>query len=154
MTAAAVVGHLLGPSPWLTVDQQMVDTHARNTGDDDWIHTDPVRAAAGPTGGTIVQGFLLLALLQRLHEGTLTWFEEHADHMLNYGFDRIRFVRPVLTGSRVSASSRVTSVEDRGDGAFLVRLAVTLEVDDRDVTPAMVADWLFLVRTRAAARSG
>ena len=135
-------------SRWLPVTQEMVDAHARTTGDDDWLHTDVARAAAGPAGGTIAQGFLLLSLFSALHHGAVPALEERCSYLLNYGFDRVRFVRPVLTGRRVRARSAVREVAERDEGRLVLTLAVTLQVDDDDPRPAVVADWLFLATPR------
>ena len=144
-TLQELVGLELPPSEQLLVSQEIVDVHARNTGDDDWLHTDPAAAAAGPMGGTIAQGFLLLSLLSRLHYRSMPSLEERCEYLLNYGFERVRFVRPVLTGRSVQARSSVTRVDERPDGRLVLTLAVQLHVDDDDPRPAVVADWLFLV---------
>jgi acyl dehydratase len=148
-----LVGLELPPSAWLLVSQDAVDVHARNTGDDDWLHTDQAAAAAGPMGGTIAQGFLLLSLFSTLHYGAMPALDERCEYLLNYGFDRVRFVRPVLTGRQVRAASTVSRVQERDDGRLVLTLAVELHVDDDDARPAVVADWLFLASLRPEDRS-
>ena len=95
----ALVGQELGCSDWLQVDQARIDHFAQATGDDQWIHTDPARAAAGPYGATVAHGFLTLSLLPAMFA---TAFEV-ADVTLgiNYGLNRVRFPAPLPAGSRV-----------------------------------------------------
>lgn len=95
----ALVGQELGCSDWLQVDQARIDHFARATGDEQWIHTDPARAAAGPYGATVAHGFLTLSLVPAMFA---TAFEV-ADVTLgiNYGLNRVRFPAPLPAGSRV-----------------------------------------------------
>ena len=95
----------LGTSDPLEITQDMVDTHAGTTGDAQWIHNDPDRARReSPFGGPVVQGFLLLAVLTRLSAGlTFPPFGPVA-LLVNYGFDRVRFVRAVPVGASVRMS--------------------------------------------------
>ena len=144
----ALEGKELPPSEWFLVTQEIVDAHARTTGDDDWLHTDVAAATEGPTGGTIAQGTLLLAILTGVQYGTFPQLVSAAEYLLNYGFDRLRFVRPVLTGRRVRSLSRVAAVTTREDGRHVIRLDVRLEVEDDDPRPALVAEWLFLAAPR------
>lgn len=141
-------GTELGVSDWVHITQEMVDAHAETTGDRDWIHNDPARAAAeGPFGGPIAQGSLLLSNLVRFQEQVLPTLGEPAlAYALNYGFDRVRFVRPVVVGSRLRARIRLREVRERPDGAVVV-LEVRLELDDDREGPAAVAQWLGLLRT-------
>jgi len=141
------VGEELGVSGWVAFDQEKVDQHADTTGDRHWIHNDPDRAAREtPFGGAIVQGSLLLSSLFRFQEQVRSLAEDPVvAYALNYGFDRVRFLRPVLVGSRVRARFTISDVRERPDGAVLV-LDVHLEVDGEE-EPAMVAVWLGLVLT-------
>lgn len=134
------IGADLGTTGWLTVDQQRIDAFAAATGDGQWIHTDPQRAAAGPFGGTIAHGYLTLSLLAAF---TADLIEVRETAMaINYGIDRLRFLQPVRSGSRVRASGTITSAEEVGLG---VRLGVKIAVEiDGDATPALVADSIIL----------
>jgi acyl dehydratase len=117
------VGAVFGPSDWLTVDQRRIDEFARATSDEQWIHTDPVRAAAGPFGTTIAHGFLTLSLLSPLFD-ELVVFEDMAVS-INYGLDRVRFPAPVPVGSRIRATFEVDSVHEIEGGiqaTFTARL--------------------------------
>jgi acyl dehydratase len=137
----------LGRSEALRITQEMVDTHAGTTGDAQWIHNDPERARReSPFGGPVVQGFLLLAVLTRLSGGlTFPPFGPVA-MLVNYGFDRVRFVRAVPVGASVRLVGHLTEVRTRPDGAAVLGVDVELSADDEPERPAVVARWLFLAR--------
>ena len=138
----------LGVSGWRTITQVEVDTHARTTGDAQWIHNDPERAVReSPFGGPVVQGFLLLALLTELSSGLTFPQIGPVQMMVNYGFDRIRFVRPVPVGASVRLAGSLAAVERRGADRAVLALDVELEVDDEVDRPAVVARWLFLAQS-------
>ena len=133
-----------GYGEWSTVTQDQIDQFADLTGDHQWIHSDPERAAREtPFGGTIAHGFLTLSLLSHLvrsiaadpppDDGLLMY--------INYGFDLVRFISPVPSASRVRASSVVTDVEQRGSAVHVMN-KVTVEVEGSD-RPAVVAEWLW-----------
>jgi acyl dehydratase len=144
------VGTELGVSDWVIIDQAMVDAHAATTGDEEWIHNDPDRARAeAPFGGPIAQGSLLLSNLVRMQEQVLAVAADTPfGYALNYGFDRVRFVRPVLVGSRVRGRFEVAEVRMREDGRVVIVLGVDIEVDDGDERPAVHAQWLGLLPPR------
>lgn len=139
-TLLDAIGADLGTTGWITVDQQRIDAFAAATGDGQWIHTDPQRAAAGPFGGTIAHGYLTLSLLAAF---TADLIEVRETAMaINYGIDRVRFLQPVRSGSRVRASGTITSAEEVGLG---VRLGVKIAVEiDGEAKPALVADSIIL----------
>jgi acyl dehydratase len=143
------VGTTLGTSGWLTVTQAMIDAHAEVTGDRDWLHNDVERARAeGPFGTTIAQGSLLVGNLVRLQEQAIGTLDEPAiRYALNYGFDRIRFVTPVPAGARVRGRFDLAAIRHRDDGAGVLTLDVTLELEGHE-RPALVARWLGLVQPR------
>ena len=96
-------------SEWLLIDQAMIDRFAEATGDFQYIHVDPERAAQTPFGGTVAHGFLTLSLLSRLH-ATLRRPPIKGIRMgINYGLDRVRFVHPVRSGSRVRAVTTIAA---------------------------------------------
>lgn len=132
-------------SPWLTVDQAMVDRFADATGDHQFIHVDPVRAAQTPLGSTIAHGFLLLSLLPQMHAAAGVPAVPGLAMALNYGFERVRFVSPVRTGSRIRAIFTVASLTERRPGELLQDLMVSLEAEDRPDKPVLVAQWLSLL---------
>jgi acyl dehydratase len=133
--AEVAPGSHLGVSEWVEVDQGMIDTFAEATGDHQWIHVDPERAAQGPFGRTIAHGFLTLSLLPRLVQQV--YRVEGVRMAVNYGLDKVRFIAPVPVGSRVRVSSDVLGVEEAG-GGLRVRLASTVELEGSD-KPACVA---------------
>jgi acyl dehydratase len=135
----------LGSSGWRTVTQAEVDAHAATTGDAQWIHNDPERARReSPFGGPVVQGFLLLALLTELSSGLTFPDVGPVALMVNYGFDRVRFVRPVPVGASVRLRGRLAEVARREGDRAVLAVDVELEVDDDVGRPAVVARWLFL----------
>ncbi|GHE12666.1 MaoC family dehydratase [Streptomyces alanosinicus] len=125
----AGVGEELGPTDWLTVDQDRIDLFARATGDHQWIHTDPERAAAGPFGTTIAHGYLTLSLLPVLVPRAMR--VEGATMGVNYGVNKVRFPAPVPSGSRVRARVRIADATYVGD-AIQVTTAVTVEREGTD----------------------
>jgi len=132
----ALVGQDLGCSDWLQVDQARIDLFAQATGDHQWIHTDPARAAAGPFGATVAHGFLTLSLLPVLFE---TGFAIDDVRMgVNYGLNRVRFPAPVRVGSRLRGRFRLLSYEPLAGGAQLT-VESTLELEGSD-KPACVAE--------------
>lgn len=154
MTAAAdlqaLQGSDLGVSAWRRLDQATVDTHAATTGDAQWIHNDPERASReGPFGGPIAQGFLLLAMFTDLASQAIPPFEG-LSYLVNYGFDRVRFVRPVVIGDGVRLRLRLDEARMRADGAWILTLDAQLERAS-DGAVAVAARWLFLAAERGDA---
>jgi len=132
------VGRHLGHSPWLQVTQQRIDLFAEATGDHQWIHVDPGRAAAGPYGATIAHGYLTLSLVNNFLPQVV---EVQGVAMgINYGLDRVRFPAPVKVGSRLRGGVEVMSVEDV-PGGIQAAMRVTVEIEGQD-RPACVADVL------------
>lgn len=135
----ALVGTEIGVSDWLAVDQDRIDAFADATGDHQWIHVDPERAARGPFGTTIAHGFLTLSLTVHLLSG-LRLDVGDPKMSINYGLDRVRFTGPVPSGSRIRARAQLTSIEEAGGGLHVKR-TVTVEREGED-RPAMVAETL------------
>ena len=128
-------------SDWITVDQQMIDRFAEATGDHQFIHVDPVRAAQTPFGGTVAHGFLLLSLLPQLNDSLGRPKPQGAKMSVNYGFERVRFTTPVRSGSRVRSQSTLVSVEEKRPGQLQQMAEVTLELEGSE-KPALTALWL------------
>jgi acyl dehydratase len=138
------VGHDFGVSAPITVGQQSIDTFADVTGDHQWIHVDVARAKAeSPFGGPVAHGFLTLALLAAGVESAGV-VPADAKGAINYGLDNIRFIAPVPAGKQVTASFKLTDVEDKGAKGQLLRLSAVLNVEGSD-KPAIVGDVLALV---------
>jgi acyl dehydratase len=134
------VGTELGTSAWRTVDQAQVNLFADATGDHQWIHVDPERAAAGPFGGTIAHGFLTLSLLPAFMAELFD--VQRAAMKINYGLDKVRFLQPVRVGSKLRANGVVTSAEQTGTG-IRVGTRITVEIDG-EAKPALIADSISL----------
>jgi acyl dehydratase len=134
------VGRELGVSPWITIDQAMIDAFARLTGDGHPIHVDPVDAAGTPLGGTIAHGFLTLSLLAQMAYRVVPALEG-ARFPLNYGFDRVRFVAPVPSGSRVRGRFVLRSADVIAADQRQAVVDATVEIDGAG-RPAIVAEWL------------
>lgn len=135
-----VVGTTLGPSSWLTIEQERIQAFADATGDQQWIHTDPARAASGPFGATIAHGFLTLSLVSAFTEELLR--VDGTSAVINYGADKLRFVQPVRVGSRVRAVGEITSA-DAGSSGVKLAYRVTVEIEGAS-KPAVVVDVITL----------
>lgn len=139
-----LVGEEIGVSDWVLVDQAMIDDFARMTGDHQWIHVDQVRARKeSPFGDTIAHGYLTVSLMTRLSYEIGAW-PDHLGAIINYGIDRLRFLSPVKVGSRVRLRSVLGAVEDRPDGALLLRNNARIEIEGVE-KPALIADTLVLL---------
>ena len=143
MDESAKVGSELGVSDWLLVDQAKIDAFAEVTGDHQFIHVDPVAAAATPFGTTIAHGYLTLSLLSVMAYGAMPGIEG-AKMGVNYGMNKLRFMAPVKSGKRIRARFVLNGVEQRGDGGYQSTVGVTVEIDG-EAKPALVAEWLTLV---------
>jgi acyl dehydratase len=135
----ACVGTVLGHSSWRTITQADVDAFAELTGDRQWIHIDPVRAAAGPFGGTIAYGYLTLSFATQFLDEVLE--VEGADLVLNYGSNRVRYPAPVPVGSQVRAAVELQTV-DQLAGGVQATFRLTFEVDGQ-AKPGCVADIVY-----------
>ena len=138
----AALGEPEGTGDWFEVTQELVNTFADATHDHQFIHVDPEAAKATPFGGTIAHGFLTLSLLTHLSSSIpqdVSRFEGIVMGV-NYGFDKVRFVAPVPTGSRIRCTSSLAKAELKGTSINVTR-TMTIEVEGGD-KPACVADWI------------
>ncbi|MEU0503082.1 MaoC family dehydratase [Nocardia sp. NPDC005998] len=135
-----MVGHQLGTTAWMEITQQQVDRFAEATGDHQWIHTDPQRAAAGPFHGTIAHGYLTLSLAPVVIADVLEIRELAA--ALNYGLNRVRFPAPVPVGAKIRAAVTLNSAQQKTSGVEAV-FGLTYEIDG-GTRPACVADVVVL----------
>jgi acyl dehydratase len=133
----ASLGRELGPGEWLEIGQDRIDGFADVTGDHQWIHVDPERAASGPYGATVAHGFLTLSLVPLLLDGLRRI--SGARMGVNYGLERVRFPSAVRSGSRVRARSTLVDATDVGEGAVQLVTRVVIEVEGSE-KPACVAD--------------
>ncbi|MCX4552014.1 MaoC family dehydratase [Streptomyces sp. NBC_01387] len=132
----AGVGEQLGQSEWLQIDQKRIDLFADATGDHQWIHVDPVKAADGPFGTTIAHGYLTLSLLPTFVPQILR--VEGMKMGINYGTNKVRFPATVPVGSRLRATAVLTDVSEAG-GGVQVTAAVTVEREGSE-KPVCVAE--------------
>ena len=119
-----LVGQEVGVSDWISVDQKRIDQFAEATGDHQWIHVDPVRAAAGPFGATVAHGFLTLSLLPEMSASAFQVLDTRMG--VNYGLNRVRFPAPVPSGSRLRGRFKLLGYEPIEGGAQLT-VEVTME---------------------------
>jgi len=135
------VGTHLGFSDWHTITQEQIDLFAEATGDDQWIHTDPERAATGPFGTTIAHGYLTMSLIPALVSQIYTIEGLQMD--VNYGSNKVRFPAPVPAGSRVRAGAELLELA-RGPRGAQATVRVTIEREGGD-KPACVAEALAML---------
>ncbi len=130
------VGEQLGHSEWLSVEQSRIDQFAEATGDHQWIHVDPVRAASGPFGACIAHGYLTLALVNLFLPQIV---EVRGISMgVNYGCEKVRFPNVVRAGTRVRGSAQLIAAEAvKGGVQATIRISVEIEGEDR---PGCVVD--------------
>lgn len=136
------VGKELGRSEWLTIDQDRINLFAEATGDYQFIHVDPVKAAQTPFGSTIAHGFLSLSLIPKLMEDILV-MPEGLKMVVNYGLDSVRFIQPVKVNSNVRLKVDLTEVTEKKPGQWLLKATATLEIEGSD-KPAYIAEPLSL----------
>jgi acyl dehydratase len=137
------VGQEVGVSSWLTIDQQRIAEFADATEDRQFIHTDPEAAAQTPFGGTIAHGFLSLSMLSRMAAEAML-VPDNIKMAVNYGLDRVRFIKPVRSGKRIRGRFRLDSIEEKAPGQLLLRHTVTVEIEGEE-KPALTAEWLGLL---------
>ncbi|KXU84555.1 nodulation protein NodN [Caballeronia megalochromosomata] len=138
------VGRELGVSEWVVVDQARIDAFAQCTGDMQWIHLNEERAKReGPFGGTIAHGYLTLSLLATLAI-EVGLIPADASAALNYGLDKVRFMTPVRSGSRVRSRMVLTGVERKGGGRIIVKADNELQVEGES-KPALIAQTLVML---------
>jgi acyl dehydratase len=136
----ALAGTDLGHTGWLEITQDRVNAFADATGDHQWIHVDPERAAVGPFGGTIAHGYLTLSMIIAL-------FAELAEvrgvsMTINYGLNKVRFPAPVPVGAKIRLAAQFGAVEDAGVNAVQAVVDFTVEVDSGE-KPACVAQAVY-----------
>jgi acyl dehydratase len=133
---------LLGISPSVHIDQEKIDLFATATGEDQWIHNDPIASASSPFRGTIAQGHLALATIVKLE--TLTYEIRGVKMRINYGLDRLRFITPLKVNSDIFAEIYSTKIERSGDRAKLFK-DVTLFAKTADTPILKVSKITYLV---------
>ena len=137
----SLIGQELGSSEWMTMDQDAINAFADVTGDHQWIHVDEARAAEGPYGATIVHGFFTLALIPKFSSEVFAI--EGVAIRVNYGLNKVRFLQPVVVGSRLRGKVEVKDVI-RGEKGTQVILKQTIEIDGQE-RPACIAEVVTLL---------
>ena len=136
---AEYIGKDLGTTEWFTVDQDRINKFAEATEDHQFIHVDPEKATP-IFGSTIAHGFLSLALTAGIGQD-IALVVEGAKMGLNYGLDKVRFLNPVPVNSRIRMNSVVMDITEKNPGQFLVKSAVTMEIEGVE-KPAFIAETL------------
>jgi acyl dehydratase len=138
----SLAGAELEPSEWMEINQERVNQFADATNDHQYIHVDLEKAKASPFGGTIAHGFLTLSLITYLVAEQMA-VPKNTAVTLNYGSDKVRFLKPVAVGQRIRARQQVLEVTEKKPGHWLVKTNVTIEIDGEQ-TPAAIAEILFM----------
>lgn len=128
-------------SDWVEVTQGMIDRFAEATGDHQFIHVDPDAAAQTPFGGTIAHGFLTLSLMPLLTSTADMPRVEGAKMGVNYGGNKVRFLTPVRSGSKVRGHFKLLSFDEKRPGQFQQTVEFTVEIEGQD-KPALLAEWI------------
>ena len=138
------VGQDIGSSEWFEVDQDRIDMFADATLDHQFIHVDEEKATP-LFGSTIAHGFLSLSLIPHLTSQAVL-VPENLKMVFNYGLDKVRFINPVNVGCKVRTHSKCVSVEDKGDGRYLMKTEVSMEIEGVE-KPAYIAETLSMFIT-------
>jgi acyl dehydratase len=139
-----MIGQPLGASGWKTIDQDMVNQFAECTGDRQWIHIDVERAKReSPFGGPVAHGHLTLSLCASLSQD-IGVAPAHTASVINYGFDKVRFLAPVLVGALVRLHMKVAAFDQKGPGQYLMKSQSTLEIEG-GAKPALIATSLAMM---------
>lgn len=136
----SLVGTEIGVSDWMEISQERIDQFADVTEDHQFIHINPEAAKATPFGTTIAHGFLTVSLLSKLASGCVVVLDG-VKMGVNYGFDKLRMVSPVKTGSRIRARFTLMSADTKVPGQWTFKYAVKVEIEGEE-KPALVAEWI------------
>jgi acyl dehydratase len=137
----AKVGQTVGSSPWMLIDQAMVNMFADATGDHQFIHIDEEKAKLTPFGQTIAHGFLSLSLMPKLSAEADLPRLEGIKMGVNYGGNKTRFLAPVKVGKRVRGHFKMLSLEEKRPGQWQQEMEYSLEIEGED-KPALIAEWI------------
>lgn len=138
----SIVGTDLEPSDWFEITQDRVNQFADATNDHQFIHIDVEKAKASPFGGTIAHGFLTLSLLTYLL-GQQMVVPENTAVTLNYGSDKVRYLKPVAVGKRIRVKQQLADAAEKKPGHWLVKTQAAVEIEGEE-TPALIAEILFM----------
>ena len=135
------IGKEVGVTDWVEIDQDRINRFADATGDHQYIHIDPERAAQTPFGTTIAHGFLTLSMIPMLSAENGGLKLENAVMGINYGLDKVRFINPVKVGSKIRGRFTLTGVEEKKPNHFLLKHTVTIDIEGEE-KPALIAESL------------
>jgi acyl dehydratase len=138
------VGEQIGVSDWYLLDQDRINLFAAATDDHQFIHVDPERAKDSPFGQTIAHGFLTLSLLAAALEKGFPTVEHKM--LVNYGFEKVRFLAPVKSGKRVRCVFNLAALDEKRPGQWQVNVDASIEIEGED-KPAVIANWILQVFT-------
>ena len=138
---ASKVGTDIGTSEWITVDQEMINKFADATGDHQFIHIDTEKAKLTPFGTTIAHGFLTLSLFPLMSAKSNLPRVEGVKMGVNYGGNKVRFLTPVKSGSKVRGHFKLLALEEKRAGQWQQTLEFSVEIDGED-KPALIAEWI------------
>jgi acyl dehydratase len=136
-----MVGKPIGTSPWMLIDQPMVNLFADATGDHQFIHIDEEKAKLTPFGQTIAHGFLSLSLLPKLSAEADLPRLDGVKMGVNYGGNKTRFLAPVKVGKRVRGHFKMLALEEKRPGQWQQVMEYSLEIEGED-KPALIAEWI------------
>ena len=140
----SMVGHEIGVSSWHVVDQERINGFADVIEDHQFIHIDPERAKREtPFGSTVAHGFLTMSLLSIMSYEVMPVIEG-TTMGVNYGFDKLRFISPVRSGSRVRGRFTLMEAKLRNPNELQSRTSVTIEIEGEE-KPALAAEWIGLI---------
>ena len=137
---AGLIGTEIGASDWAVMDQNRINVFADVTEDHQFIHVNEEAAKLTPFGGTIAHGFLTLSMLSKFSEGSGLVIEG-VKMGVNYGFEKVRFLAPVPSGTKIRGRFNLKDAVEKKPGQFLLTYEVTVDIEGQD-KPALIADWL------------
>jgi acyl dehydratase len=137
------VGNEIGLSDWMKITQERINAFAESTEDRQWIHVNPAKAKFGPFRKTIAHGFLILSLLVHL-TSKIELFQKGVKMVANVGMNRVRFINPVLVGSKIRNRTVLKDASEKSKGKILITVENTVEIEGAE-KPALVAEVLALV---------
>jgi acyl dehydratase len=134
------VGEVIGISDWTEVAQERINQFAEATGDFQFIHVNPDMAKMTPFGQTIAHGFLTLSMLSGMAEDLP---KLNVRMTVNYGLNKVRFLKPVLSGKRVRAHFKLAELTEKKPGQWQQTMECTVEIEGDD-KPALIAEWIIM----------
>ncbi|MBL1422149.1 MAG: MaoC family dehydratase [Alphaproteobacteria bacterium] len=135
-------GQHVGTSDWIDVNQTMIDEFAEVTHDKQYIHIDPIRAAKTPFGGTIAHGFLTLSLSSKMSKCLPKI--ENSIMTVNYGLEKLRFIAPVPSGSKIRGHFKQLKLETKSANQRLIHYELTIEIENHP-KPALIAELITMI---------